>query len=66
MARVSPFGFCPGDTLVHRLDPRFKMLFLVALSLSGLNAGPAHLALVAAGALLLLSRAGVSPAAVFR
>ncbi len=37
MARVTVFSYKPGTTLLHRLDPRFKLLFMVMLSLGSLN-----------------------------
>jgi len=34
MAELSAFAFCPGRSVFHRLDPRFKLVFLMLLSLS--------------------------------
>jgi energy-coupling factor transporter transmembrane protein EcfT len=47
MAELTVFRFRPGQSLLHRLDVRFKLLFLVLLSLASLRSG-------AAGALLLI------------
>ncbi len=38
MAELSEFGFRPGLSFLHRLDARFKLLFLLLLSLSILRA----------------------------
>jgi energy-coupling factor transporter transmembrane protein EcfT len=37
MAELTPFGFVAGDSLLHRLDARFKILFLIALSLTSVR-----------------------------
>ena len=37
MAELTSFGYFPGDSLLHRLDPRFKLLFITLLSLVSLN-----------------------------
>ena len=37
MAELTSFGYFPGDSLLHRLDPRFKLLFITLLSLVCLN-----------------------------
>jgi len=39
MAHLSIFSYKTGTTLLHRLDPRFKLLFMIMLSLGSLNAG---------------------------
>ena len=54
MAELTPFGFVVGTSLLHRLDARFKILFLIGLSLASINAhfdGLAVLTLVLAGSL---------------
>ena len=38
MAELSEFAFRPGSSVFHRLDPRFKLIFLMLLSLSILHA----------------------------
>lgn len=37
MAELTSFGFFSGTSLLHKLDPRFKLLFIVLLSLLCLN-----------------------------
>ncbi|MFW2368739.1 MAG: energy-coupling factor transporter transmembrane component T family protein [Desulforhopalus sp.] len=43
MAHTVAFNFRTGDSLLHRLDPRFKVIFLALISLSALRGGPAGL-----------------------
>jgi energy-coupling factor transporter transmembrane protein EcfT len=37
MAELTSFGYFPGNSLLHNLDPRFKLLFVILLSLVCLN-----------------------------
>ncbi|MGB5746600.1 MAG: energy-coupling factor transporter transmembrane component T [Desulfobacterales bacterium] len=37
MAELTSFGYVSGDSLLHNLDPRFKLLFIILLSLVCLN-----------------------------
>ena len=37
MAELTSFGYFSGDSVLHRLDPRFKLLFIILLSLLCLN-----------------------------
>jgi len=37
MAELTTFGYFSGDSLLHHLDPRFKLLCMILLSLVGLN-----------------------------
>lgn len=37
MAELTSFGFSPGDSLLHHLDGRFKLIFIILLSLVCLN-----------------------------
>jgi len=37
MAELTSFGYVTGDSLLHNLDPRFKLLYIIALSLVCLN-----------------------------
>lgn len=39
MAELTVFSFRPGHTLLHRLDVRFKLLFVLLISVSSLQAG---------------------------
>jgi len=52
MAHTVAFNFRSGESLLHRLDPRFKVIFLALISLSTLSAGAVGL-----GLLTLLFRA---------
>jgi energy-coupling factor transporter transmembrane protein EcfT len=38
MAELTSFGYTAGDSLLHRIDARFKIAFIIFLSLVGLNA----------------------------
>ena len=38
MAELNVLGFHAGDSVLHKLDVRFKLLFLVVISLSSLKA----------------------------
>ncbi len=40
MAELTAFGYQPGNSVFHNLDPRFKLLFLISISLAGLKSGP--------------------------
>jgi energy-coupling factor transporter transmembrane protein EcfT len=53
MADLNAFRFRPGHSLLHRLDPRAKLLLLVGLSIACALAGPPGLLLLS-GALVLL------------
>lgn len=66
MARVTVFSYRPGTSLLHRLDPRFKLLFMVMLSLGTLNTGFSGLALATGLVLSALLAAQVNIASVFR
>lgn len=46
MAGVSPFGYGSGSSVLHRIDVRFKLLFMVLISLSCLRASAWGLALL--------------------
>ena len=37
MAELTSFGYFSGDSVLHRLDPRFKLLIIILLSLVCLN-----------------------------
>ena len=37
MAELTSFGYFSGNSVLHRLDPRFKLLFIIVLSLLSLN-----------------------------
>ncbi len=46
MAHTVAFNFRSGESLLHRLDPRFKVIFLALISLSTLTAGAVGLGLL--------------------
>ena len=48
MAELTAFGYFSGDSLLHNLDSRFKLLFIVMLSLVCLNLNPTTLGLITA------------------
>jgi biotin transport system permease protein len=64
MAELTAFDFHAGTTLVHRFDPRFKMLCLMMISVTVLSAGFLSLLLLSVflAALMLLGRAPVGRA----
>lgn len=43
MAELTLWAYRPGDSPLHRLDPRFGLLLLILLSLTALRAGPVGL-----------------------
>lgn len=45
MAELTTFGYRPGNSLIHRIDPRFKLLFMLLVSIASLAAAPPALAL---------------------
>ena len=46
MAELTSFSYRPGDTLIHDLDARFKLILVVMVSLSVVHAGLAALSAV--------------------
>ncbi len=60
MAELTAFGYHPGDSVLHRLDPRFKLVCLIATSLTVLDSGMAALGLWSAACAILLVKTGVS------
>lgn len=46
MAELTAFSFQPGNSLLHRLDVRFKLLFLILISLVSLTGGTAGLGIL--------------------
>ena len=38
MAELTSFGYSAGDSLLHRIDARFKIVLVILISLAGLNA----------------------------
>jgi len=66
MAELTVFGYLPGNSRIHRLDVRFKLLCLVMLSLSILQTGFSGAGLLFCLLCLTIIRIRLSPAAVFR
>ncbi len=64
MARITVFSYCPGTSLLHHLDPRFKLLFMVMLSIGSLNTGFLGLLLASSVVIAALLAAQVKIAAV--
>jgi energy-coupling factor transporter transmembrane protein EcfT len=58
--------YLPGDTVVHRLDPRVKILSVVALGPLIFGATPAEVALISALLILLSGAARLTPRAALR
>lgn len=54
--------YLPGDTIIHRLDPRVKILSVVALSLLIFQATPVEIALVSAFLAAFAGAAHMTPA----
>ncbi len=54
MAPLNAFGFQPGTSIIHSLDPRFKLVFMAVISLSTLQADPAPLLLLTATLLAVI------------
>jgi energy-coupling factor transporter transmembrane protein EcfT len=46
MAELSAFNFRPGSSILHGLDVRFKLLFLVLISMTSLKTYPAELSVL--------------------
>lgn len=69
MAELSAFNFRPGSSVLHGLDVRFKLLFLVLISVASLKAYPVSLSvltLVLVAALLHAQRSLKSIFKAFR
>ena len=66
VAELTAFGYHPGDSILHRLDPRFKLGGLIAATLVVLNSGMAALGLWSAACAILLVETGVSRARLVR
>jgi biotin transport system permease protein len=59
MAELNVLGFHAGGSVLHRLDVRFKLLFLVVISLSSLNAFVPSLSLLTLVLMIALIHAGL-------
>ncbi len=60
MAGIAPWIYRPGTSLLHRVDARFKLGFLIIISLSCTGARPLALAVSTILVLILLQSAKVS------
>lgn len=49
MAELSVFNFRPGSSVLHGMDVRFKLLFLILISLTSLKAYPVSLSILSLG-----------------
>ena len=54
MAALTPVGYRSGTSLLHRLDVRFKLLFLILISLISLNGGFFRLGLLSCLLMVLI------------
>jgi len=59
MGELTAIGFKPGQSVLHRLDPRTKQALLMGLSVMGLRGNLVFLALLTAVMLFSLSAAGL-------
>ena len=62
---MHPVSYRAGSSVVHRLDVRFKLVLLILLSVSILDAGLLHLALLIGLQVALLIHLGVSLQSIF-
>ena len=58
--------YLPGDTLLHRLDPRVKILSVVALSILIFGATTGEVVLISAFLFAAIRTAGMTPPQAFR
>jgi energy-coupling factor transporter transmembrane protein EcfT len=59
MAELNVLGFHAGNSLLHQLDVRFKLMFLVVISLSSLKAFVPSLSLLTLMLMIALNHAGL-------
>ena len=52
----------PGETLLHRLDPRVKIIAIVSLSVVIFAAGPAQVTLISIALAAVIGAARLTPA----
>ncbi|WP_028581346.1 energy-coupling factor transporter transmembrane component T family protein [Desulfogranum japonicum] len=60
MAQLTSFSYRHGASLLHQLDTRFKLLFMVLLSLAAIDTSFLWLSFVTLSVILLLRDAGVN------
>ena len=63
---MTAFGYRPGHSLIHQLDVRFKLLFLIIISLVSLNSRPVGLAILSGLALAAVWQARLPLVAAIR
>jgi energy-coupling factor transporter transmembrane protein EcfT len=66
MAELTHFSYQPGNSFLHRLDVRFKLLFVVLIGLTGLRIHFTPLALLTVMAIVLIYQVQVQPMAVMK
>lgn len=59
MAELTAFGFRPGRSILHGIDVRFKLLFLVLISLASLKAQVPSLSILTLVLAVVLLRSGL-------
>lgn len=60
MAELTSFSYRPGLSLIHKIDARFKLLFIVIIGISSLNASLSGVLLLSLFIVYGLSRIGIS------
>lgn len=66
MAELTPFSYQVGNSFLHRLDARFKLLFMVLISLTSLRLYFPPLTLLTLMAIFLIYQVQVQPTAVLK
>lgn len=66
MAELTGFGYRAGRSILHRLDPRFKLLFLILTTLASLRAGAWGMLIMTGGLWGLLWEIAMTPAAIWK
>jgi len=66
MAELTAFGYFSGNSLLHVLDPRFKLLFIIVLSLVCLNLNLISLGIFSVLLLGIIKHSGLPLHSVFR
>ncbi len=66
MAELTLFAYLPGSSMLHSLDPRFKLISLILISLAGLRANPLALLIVSFMLLVLILTVRLSIKLIFK
>ena len=61
MPVISLGQYLPGETLLHRLDPRVKIVAVISLSVFVFGAGPAQVTLISIALAMAIGTAGLRP-----